>query len=693
MACAVTIHLWLVITRRKLTLARRNERWYYIIPLSLAFSLSAGLACIPNSAFGMKNRCTEAVVPSHDYLVIRWCLYYGWFIIASVISFLCMFSVLRSARRLTHMTHMHGHSYQSSTEEYRDAVNARANSKRLRSLAVRYWVVDQEEWTVEWVDYNMDNLFTRKAIGINGQWPIPAVVGDFGDTLVVHVTNKLEEATSLHFHGLFQNGTNYYDGAVMVTECGVPPGGSFTYRVELKQAGTYWIHSHSKSQTADGMRMPLVIRDPHEHYQYDDEIIMPLQDWFQEPAPVLMKQFNDPDPHIRFRPIIPYAVIGGSCANSKRLNFVAGKTYRIRLANIGSSFDFHFSIDAHPLRVIEVDGVMVREHLTHGVTVSPGQRVSVLVTALDSSESNYLFHSDMYTDLLEMPKYNPLNFTGTIEYSSVAKTRHVRGSTWTCVLDLDLEPLDREPIMEPDTRVTLNAYSGIFSDQSFRHSFNNISYLAPEVPTVLTALTTGDMAMDPEIYGRRSNTHVLKHLDVVEVQINNYDYYSHPFHLHGHVFQIIETGSIREGKIHSKSALDIPVKRDTVVVRGGSYAIVRFRADNPGVWLFHCHIDFHIMLGLQMTFVEAPDKLQQQMKAGLPDMHRENCIAQGIKTTGNAAGRKGLDMGKINAELPTPYPDQFESYYPPSGWELISYIIHGNKDNVESIASPSHSSS
>ncbi|KAJ1796779.1 hypothetical protein LPJ59_003540 [Coemansia sp. RSA 2399] len=134
MACAVTVHLWLVITRRKLVLARRNERWYYIIPLSLAFSLSSALACIPSSAFGMANRCTEAVVPDHYYLLIRWCLYYGWFVIASVISFLCMFSVLRSARRLTHMTHTRGHSYQSSAEEYRNAVNARANSKRLRSL-------------------------------------------------------------------------------------------------------------------------------------------------------------------------------------------------------------------------------------------------------------------------------------------------------------------------------------------------------------------------------------------------------------------------------------------------------------------------------------------------------------------------------------------------------------------------------
>ncbi|KAJ2551791.1 hypothetical protein EV175_003558 [Coemansia sp. RSA 1933] len=135
MACAVTVHLWLVITRRKLVLARRNERWYYIIPLSLAFSLSSALACIPSSAYGMKNRCTEAIVPNHDYLLIRWCLYYGWFVIASVISFLCMFSVLRSARRLTHMTHTRGRTFQQpSTEEYRNAVNARANSKRLRSL-------------------------------------------------------------------------------------------------------------------------------------------------------------------------------------------------------------------------------------------------------------------------------------------------------------------------------------------------------------------------------------------------------------------------------------------------------------------------------------------------------------------------------------------------------------------------------
>ncbi|KAJ2895449.1 hypothetical protein GGI21_001927 [Coemansia aciculifera] len=134
MICAVTIHLWLVITRRKLNQAKRNERWYYIIPFSLAFALSAALAAIPNSAYGIPNRCLVAIVPSRNYLIIRWCLYYAWFVVASAISLVCMISVLRSARRLSHTTTMHGRRYPASTEAYRNAVNARANSKRLRSL-------------------------------------------------------------------------------------------------------------------------------------------------------------------------------------------------------------------------------------------------------------------------------------------------------------------------------------------------------------------------------------------------------------------------------------------------------------------------------------------------------------------------------------------------------------------------------
>ncbi|KAJ2465933.1 hypothetical protein GGI03_002385 [Coemansia sp. RSA 2337] len=136
MICAVTIHLWLVITRRKLSLAKRNERWYYIIPFSLAISLSATLAALPNSAYGITDRCKVAIVPNRDFLIIRWCLYYGWFVVASVISLACMAIVLKSVRRLTYSTSMQGSRHPTSTEAYRNAVNARANSQRLRSLVL-----------------------------------------------------------------------------------------------------------------------------------------------------------------------------------------------------------------------------------------------------------------------------------------------------------------------------------------------------------------------------------------------------------------------------------------------------------------------------------------------------------------------------------------------------------------------------
>ncbi|KAJ1819089.1 ferroxidase fet3 [Coemansia sp. RSA 2599] len=551
------------------------------------------------------------------------------------------------------------------------------------------WTVDAEIierfWNIEQVDFSIGGLFSRKAIGVNGQWPIPGIDATLGDTLLIHVTNKLDEPTSLHSHGLYQNGTNYYDGAVMATECGIPPNGTFTYRLQLRQIGSYWIHSHFKSQTADGLRTWLVIKDPQEVYKYDEEIVVTLEDWFREPAEVLLKQMDSPDPHIRFKPIVPYGIIGGECANRKRIRFEPGKTYRLRLINIGASFEFHFSMEGHELRVIEVDGVMVKERLTHGVTLGAGQRASVLVTALNSTQYNYAFHADMFTDLMQMPRYNPLNFTGTVEYSSKAPTRHVRNSKWkTTVHDLDLEPLSNEPPLEPNRFITLDAYSGVFDDQTFRHSFNNVTYMTPQVPSLLSAMTTGDNAQLSETYGRQTNAYVLRHMEVVQLTINNHDYYSHPFHLHGHVFQVIEMGSIRDNERMMKESMDVPVKRDTVVVRGGHYAIVRFRADNPGVWLFHCHIDFHIQLGLQMVFVEAPEVMQTW--TDMPEMYRENCIAQGIKTTGNAFGGIGIEGGVADLN-PSPYPDQFESYDPPEGWKLISYILQGNSDDVDSIVS------
>lgn len=86
------------------------------------------------------------------------------------------------------------------------------------------------DFDVGWVYANPDGLATRPVIGINGQWPIPTISASKGDRIIVNVKNSLgNESTSLHFHGLYQNGTSHMDGPVGVTQCAVPPGSSFTY--------------------------------------------------------------------------------------------------------------------------------------------------------------------------------------------------------------------------------------------------------------------------------------------------------------------------------------------------------------------------------------------------------------------------------------------------------------------------------
>lgn len=86
------------------------------------------------------------------------------------------------------------------------------------------------DFSVTWTKGNPDGQYERKVIGINGQWPIPQIDVDLGDRLVINFHNGLpDQDSSLHFHGLFQNGTTFMDGPAMVSQCPVPPGMNITY--------------------------------------------------------------------------------------------------------------------------------------------------------------------------------------------------------------------------------------------------------------------------------------------------------------------------------------------------------------------------------------------------------------------------------------------------------------------------------
>jgi len=95
----------------------------------------------------------------------------------------------------------------------------------LQVLAVSAKTVSYD-WNVDWVLASPDSV-TRPVVGINGQWPCPPIEVNVGDRLVVNVKNNLvNETTSIHFHGIFQTGSNQMDGPAMVTQCPIPPGSS-----------------------------------------------------------------------------------------------------------------------------------------------------------------------------------------------------------------------------------------------------------------------------------------------------------------------------------------------------------------------------------------------------------------------------------------------------------------------------------
>jgi iron transport multicopper oxidase len=86
------------------------------------------------------------------------------------------------------------------------------------------------DWNLCWVIANPDGRLARPVVGINGEWPNPAIEAKVGDRIQINLNNQLgNETTSLHFHGLFQEGSNGMDGPPAVTQCQIPPGTSFTY--------------------------------------------------------------------------------------------------------------------------------------------------------------------------------------------------------------------------------------------------------------------------------------------------------------------------------------------------------------------------------------------------------------------------------------------------------------------------------
>ncbi|EXX65257.1 Fet3p [Rhizophagus irregularis DAOM 197198w] len=481
--------------------------------------------------------------------------------------------------------------------------------------------------------------FSRQVWTSNGQYPGPMIRANKGDQIVIHIQNNLGDFTTIHWHGIFQRGTTFYDGVAGQTQCLIATGTTFTYNFTGgEQYGTYWWHSHFRSQYVDGLRGALIIHDPKDPYlnDYDEEFVMTLSDWHHEESESLVKKRMAPG-YDGFNPIPDSGLISGrgrcdcskapqgsKCVPDNPLAVYViekGKRYRFRVINTSAEAPFTFSIDQHPLRIIEVEGENVKPITMNKINIAVGQRYSVIVNA-DKEVNNFWIRATIVKQCIHVTPEtinvnSSLNYkvTGILRYNGAPETYPTTQEWDEKILncrDVDHNLLKLNPPRSPPVTPTDNFTLKITFDHinDVVHALVNGSPFNPEIydPTANKLMYGGDET--PSMLDKDQNAFVYDTQNgSVEISLINDNIATHPFHLHGHNFYIMAHGP---GKVPDPSIFNLvdPAVRDTITVAGKSWAVIRYNIDNPGVWAFHCHIEWHVEMGMVGQLIERFSELK-----------------------------------------------------------------------------------
>ncbi|KAK7028954.1 laccase, multicopper oxidase, benzenediol:oxygen oxidorectuctase [Paramarasmius palmivorus] len=467
--------------------------------------------------------------------------------------------------------------------------------------------------------------FTRGAVVAGGNTIGPLIVGQKGDNLRINLINNLNDntmlqSTSIHWHGFFQKTTNWDDGVAFVNQCPIAKGDSFLYDFNVPdQAGTFWYHSHLSTQYCDGLRGPLVIYDPNDPhkdlYDVDDEsTVITLADWYHAKAKTIV--FGTPDS----------TLINGlgrwSQGNATELAVITvtqGKRYRMRLINTACDPAYTFSIDNHTMTIIETETVNNVPLEVDSLTIYVAQRYSFVLNA-NQPIGNYC---DCYfqvpfmfvltiksTGIRANPNAGTMGFANGINSAilryvgaedvepptlSITSTKPLNQS--------DLVPLDTPGV--PGDPVVGGVDVAMHLDFAFtsaaKFTVNGVEYIPPTVPVLLQILSgaqTADsllpagsvISLPRDATVELSFTGGLLGLD-------------HPIHLHGHTFDVVRAAGASGYNFVN------PIRRDVVNAGAASDNVtIRFRTDNPGPWIMHCHIDWHLENGFAVVFAERTDE-------------------------------------------------------------------------------------
>ncbi|KAL8354852.1 hypothetical protein RB601_000565 [Gaeumannomyces tritici] len=250
-------------------------------------------------------------------------------------------------------------------------------------------MVRQYDFTITEVDNFVggDGQVKKKAMLINGQFPGPTIEADWGDRIRINVVNNLQtNGTGIHWHGMFQMNNNINDGVGGVTECPIPPGGGTrTYELLATQYGTGWYHSHFSY--GNGLLGAMVVRGPASA-NYD------VADWYYDGADEISERVANPaTPAMPGVPGSPppsdnllfngtnVAARGGGSGSYARTALQQGSVHLLRLVNPSVDNSYSVSLTGHSLTVVAADYVPVAPRSVSSVFVGIGQRYDVLVHA------------------------------------------------------------------------------------------------------------------------------------------------------------------------------------------------------------------------------------------------------------------------------------------------------------------------
>ncbi|XP_068637472.1 L-ascorbate oxidase [Aristolochia californica] len=521
------------------------------------------------------------------------------------------------------------------------------------------------------VDYQMKSpdCYKKVTIAINGRTPGPTILAQQGDTVVVELKNRLlTENVAIHWHGIRQKGTPWADGTEGVSQCPILPGDTHVYKFVVDRPGTYLYHAHYGMQREAGLYGSIRVSVPDgvvEPFTYDEDRSLILADWWHKStyeqatglSSIPFGWVNEPESLLiqgrgRFNcsSLGPSDSTTGVCNATNPecspyvLTVVPGKTYRLRVASLTSLSALNFQIEGHNMTVVEADGHYVEPFVIQSLNIYSGETYSVLVKADQDPSRNYWIATNVvsrppktaaglavFNYYPNHPRRSPPTPTPAAPAWNDTKTRLAQSQA----IRARQGYIHRPPPTSNKTIIFLNTQNLI--DGYNRWSVNNVSFTLPHTPYLIALkenLTDAfNQTPPPETYD-------YVNYDIYEVAPNKNATYSdgiyrlelnstvdivlqnantmnknnsetHPWHLHGHDFWVLGYGEGKFDPINDPKKFNLvdPIMKNTAPVHPYGWTALRFTADNPGVWAFHCHIEAHFFLGMGVVFAEGIDSV------------------------------------------------------------------------------------